>query len=199
MSSLGDVDQRTPAKRRRIALSCIDCRKRKLKCDREYPSCGRCRENGHSARCTYDPDAVDEVFSRRSPVVQQSSESILPPARLAIANNIVHYQQQQPDGVLAHPEGSQSSAAAMQSRIEQLENRIIGLERLMTASHHSEPPSDTHGASMFHSNGNASQQRPRKEWMVFKGKHCKTGFYGASHPQSYLSQVRYPIIVYGWY
>ena len=42
--------QRQQGKRKRT--SCADCHKRKLKCDREYPACGRCRKRG--VPCYYD-------------------------------------------------------------------------------------------------------------------------------------------------
>ena len=39
--------------RRRPAFSCVPCHRRKLKCDREYPACERCRKSGHSHDCIY--------------------------------------------------------------------------------------------------------------------------------------------------
>lgn len=40
-------------KRRRIALSCVDCRRRKVKCDRTYPQCIRCQKGGYGDKCVY--------------------------------------------------------------------------------------------------------------------------------------------------
>lgn len=40
-------------KRRRIALSCVDCRRRKVKCDRTFPSCVRCQKGGYGDKCLY--------------------------------------------------------------------------------------------------------------------------------------------------
>ncbi len=40
-------------KRRRLALSCVACRRRKVKCGREMPSCVRCVRGGHGDSCTY--------------------------------------------------------------------------------------------------------------------------------------------------
>lgn len=39
-------------KRRRPPLSCIPCHRRKLKCDREFPTCGRCRTTA-GQECVY--------------------------------------------------------------------------------------------------------------------------------------------------
>lgn len=40
-------------KRRRPALSCVPCHQRKLKCDREFPACERCKKNGRAQECLY--------------------------------------------------------------------------------------------------------------------------------------------------
>lgn len=50
-----------PRKRRRPALSCEQCRKRKIKCDREYP-CGQCQQS-KTATCSYSPDSVPPASS----------------------------------------------------------------------------------------------------------------------------------------
>ncbi|OKL57739.1 hypothetical protein UA08_06921 [Talaromyces atroroseus] len=45
-------------KRQRKTLSCYECRRRKLRCDREEPSCGRCIKAGHPETCSYVYDAL---------------------------------------------------------------------------------------------------------------------------------------------
>ena len=40
-------------KRKRLALSCVACRKRKVKCDRTEPSCVRCQKGGIADECAY--------------------------------------------------------------------------------------------------------------------------------------------------
>ena len=50
IGSNDDTPARQQGKRKRT--SCADCHKRKLKCDREYPACGRCRKRG--VPCYYD-------------------------------------------------------------------------------------------------------------------------------------------------
>lgn len=66
MSEPGDVPPpasvtpvTAPRKRRRPALSCEQCRRRKIKCDRTYP-CGQCIQS-KTASCTYSPDSVPGV------------------------------------------------------------------------------------------------------------------------------------------
>lgn len=45
---------RTGIRRKRQILSCLECKRRKIKCDRQVPTCGKCREVGHADQCKYD-------------------------------------------------------------------------------------------------------------------------------------------------
>lgn len=45
-------------KRRRKVLSCMDCRRRKLQCDRNVPVCGRCEKAGKP--CSYEDDSSSQ-------------------------------------------------------------------------------------------------------------------------------------------
>lgn len=64
--TVADADGDGIVKRtRRPALSCVECRMRKVKCDREKP-CGGCMKIG-SSRCTYRPPrAAARAISERS-------------------------------------------------------------------------------------------------------------------------------------
>lgn len=44
-------------RRRRRTAACVQCRNRKLKCDQEYPICGRCAKGPRPSDCTYQ-DAI---------------------------------------------------------------------------------------------------------------------------------------------
>jgi hypothetical protein len=67
-----DTDGDGPAKRRRRpALSCVECRSRKVKCDREKP-CGACTRV-RSTTCTYRP--LRAGFRERSPITPAVSAS----------------------------------------------------------------------------------------------------------------------------
>lgn len=46
--------------KKRKTLSCFPCRDRKMKCDRVYPVCTRCRKTGRPELCTYDPRLLHE-------------------------------------------------------------------------------------------------------------------------------------------
>ncbi|KAI9158341.1 Transcription factor asR3 [Paramyrothecium foliicola] len=51
-SSVNGSDQ-PPRKRQRVRLSCLECRRRKLSCDRGFP-CERCIKSGTPDRCSYE-------------------------------------------------------------------------------------------------------------------------------------------------
>lgn len=62
-----DADSATPRKRRRPALACEQCRRRKIRCDRNIP-CDQCiRSRSKNETCTYLPDdySASSVGSRR--------------------------------------------------------------------------------------------------------------------------------------
>ena len=52
-------------KRRRPALSCVECRRRKIKCDRNYP-CNHCKTTKNS-NCVYHKDPHSQANRRLSP------------------------------------------------------------------------------------------------------------------------------------
>ncbi|CZR68899.1 uncharacterized protein PAC_18800 [Phialocephala subalpina] len=59
-----------PRKRRRPALSCEQCRKRKIKCDRNYP-CTQCQQS-KTAHCSYSPDSAGAIqHMKKGPLIYQ--------------------------------------------------------------------------------------------------------------------------------
>jgi hypothetical protein len=61
--SPSDIGQGSERKRRRKVLSCYDCRRRKLQCDRQIPACSRCTKAGQAASCLYIDDASEALGS----------------------------------------------------------------------------------------------------------------------------------------
>ena len=166
-------------KRRRIALACLDCRRRKLRCDRVYPACSRCQKAGHPDTCTYDPNAIDSLNERpymdfargnRDPDSHPNA-----PRRHPDPNYFGNHQPLDTDyGVIA----------GMQSHIDQLESRIIGLERTVNLNQQqAEPPN----SRIQYDSPNSRPEE--KEFMTFRGKNYKTVFYGASHDTSSFNHV----------
>ncbi len=182
----------TPAsKRRRIAFSCLDCRRRKLKCDRIFPSCSRCQKGGHPESCTYDSEAVESAIAQspgeRNRIGDFATANAHGAPRTAPRLPSVARSFAADEGEEAyprpHPEDTTARLYAQDERIRQLEYRIIGLER---ATHGARSPELTQADLKTRSNPRAAVD---KETMIFRGKHFKTQFYGASHHTSYLSHV----------
>ena len=51
---MADRPRRTGIKRKRAVLSCLVCKRRKVKCDKNTPICSRCSEGGLDEQCSYD-------------------------------------------------------------------------------------------------------------------------------------------------
>ena len=183
----------TPApKRRRIAFSCRDCRRRKLRCDRVFPSCSRCQKGGHAESCTYDSEAVESALTRfpeeRNRTRDLSTVNgfgaprvIHGPSSLAPSFGVDEGAEKRPR---FQSEDTAARLYAQEERIRQLEYRIIGLEK---ATHDVRSPERTRTEPNPCSDPKAAVDKD----MIFRGKDFKTQFYGASHHTSYLSHVRW--------
>ncbi|CZR54978.1 uncharacterized protein PAC_04863 [Phialocephala subalpina] len=68
---------RQPRKRRRPALSCNECRRRKVKCDQKDP-CTQCVKS-KNAVCKYDPDATPKAREANSTTISRHNTSKLLP------------------------------------------------------------------------------------------------------------------------
>lgn len=68
-----DTESRAPQRRRRPPLSCTECRRRKLKCDRSLP-CGQCVRSKTADDCAFvspQPGPVTDSEHRMSPPVSR--------------------------------------------------------------------------------------------------------------------------------
>ncbi|KAJ6133198.1 hypothetical protein N7471_008413 [Penicillium samsonianum] len=54
MDVQGNAQPDRVRKRRRRTMACTQCRTRKLRCDREYPTCSRCLKSRTPSKCTYE-------------------------------------------------------------------------------------------------------------------------------------------------
>ncbi|CAG8909981.1 unnamed protein product [Penicillium egyptiacum] len=54
MDVQGTIQPERVRKRRRRTMACTQCRTRKLRCDREYPTCSRCLKSRTPSKCTYE-------------------------------------------------------------------------------------------------------------------------------------------------
>ncbi|KAI9737560.1 MAG: hypothetical protein M1834_009715 [Cirrosporium novae-zelandiae] len=187
-------------KRRRKTLSCYLCRKRKLKCDREYPSCGRCQKAGHGDSCTYEPGSLEA----RNDVDEDEPSTLIhrvDNVQIRTPASSVHAPIDDP-ALMASKKASDDAASSkllMQAkRISELESRLASLE----ASVNQRPlPCSRLERGAFPAklsikstllvpdlSGAGPKDAKEIEMMRFRGKGYKTNFYGVSNTTSLVGQ-----------
>lgn len=183
------------AKRKRKAFSCYDCRRRKLKCDREHPACSRCRKSGHADTCRYGSGPGDEEDEES---VENGDQTATPAT--APNHSAAVIQNSRPSKYLSN--GTSERSSGQTRRIAQLEHRLAMLEGKGTG-----PPALTGRldpaipvkslASTEPKNADSAKRevlgmlkgKPDSEPMIFRKKGFKTQYYGTSHLATYLVHV----------
>ena len=189
-------------KRRRKALSCYDCRRRKLRCDREYPSCSRCRKSGQADSCLYDSGSLEpkDYGDGQKPVVgfETGAGGEMITARPSAPPYL------EPTTIPAKPvsDASSSKLVLQARRIAQLESRLASLEA-------SQPSATWQSFGEVTSLSKTSDDRnitgtgpfltsPRgptqPETILFRGKNYKTQYYGGTNPTSLIAHVWTPCL-----
>lgn len=184
MSTLNETTEETPSsKRRRIALACQACRQRKLKCDRSYPYCGRCKERNRPDRCLYDPGALLEMTPQEQAprILGSANDNITQNATSSVSHTSV---------AAAHERDQRTEE--MQTQITTLQRKISSLEHQLNFAMPDTRSRSAHQGANDISNGTEGTQLGHSEFKQFKGKSFKTSYYGPSHPTSQLGQVMTP-------
>ena len=166
-------------KRRRKVLSCYDCRRRKLQCDRVMPACGRCMKAGQETSCVYSEDAADPLFRSSKAVgpepsgtstIDRASAPSYPDTTLNDLPTKLKYQErriQQLEAALARTTSHRpENAAARQFEV---------LKLPLT-------PESIHDAGL----GSNINDR---ETMLLRGRSFATQFSGTTHPLSLIAHV----------
>jgi hypothetical protein len=186
-SSTPEKSNTEDRKRKRDVLSCLDCRRRKLKCDRGFPACGRCVKGGIAASCTYkslngtgdgqqdEMDASadeDGRAQKRARGLFDARLNEMATRELVPTRNFVQ---------------SNSAPLAQSNAIKSLESRLASLEKLLSQTTTSED---------FRKEGTSAvttlvpKSEPREpETQIFKGRGVRTQFYGPSNATSLLAHV----------
>ena len=176
--SPGEVQESKP-KRRRKALSCYDCRRRKLKCDRELPTCNRCRKAGQASSCSYDERALPPMQNGLNvpPSVKQSTPT--PQAPPSWPPSYPGYEPRQLDRI----ENRLSSLMASQTPGTW---QFIG-EVAPATKHSQERPAIASDAERYLA---STRKRLPTETSIFRGDNFQTQYYGSSNPTSAIAHVR---------
>ncbi len=206
-------------KRRRKALSCYDCRRRKLKCDRTFPACSRCVKAGLASACTYAFDdaenaaqlsnAADDQHEdplRGDPLqgdlFQHTRPKTLTQSTMVTTNDGFPRRQGSGD-VFDRLRRQEEKISQLQTRVQYLERNVESPSDYgsQQRSQHffAEPIQATIGEQLnVLSKGPSESGRDPSndsEIRLFRGKGFRTQFYGASFPGSLLSDVRALIMI----
>lgn len=169
---ISDSARETPPheiKRKRKALSCYDCRRRKLRCDREYPSCSRCRKAGHANSCSYDERPL-QFEQAESGAPSSLKQSITTPQALS--------------------DWSSSKPVSHVRQILQVENRLPTLEASQTSGTWQGRGEVSTAARIRVPSTASSHDHTPPETVIFRGENFKTQYYGGSNPTSLIAHVR---------
>lgn len=166
-------------KRRRKVLSCYDCRRRKLQCDRTMPACGRCTKAGQPANCLYIDDPTDT------------------PTRPGDQAN-TDFGRAPPFPTNSHMRASQAPTGDTLSRLEYQDRRIRQLEAALSESAQVLPPIQQLRASRLPPTPEsivaiepiaAAVNVTDRETMLLRGKSFKTQFHGITYPGSLIAYI----------
>lgn len=177
---------KSPIRRRRPALSCTICRRRKLKCDRSIP-CEQCIKSKSPESCVYvDPQSASGADRSHR---EQSQSSV---GRGSPGHGRLHVFDSKH---LQNPSYRISSSRVTKPQrrsdeLSELRSRVQGLERALTQTNSIPTPeasgtdvysdSDTRrAASDAQGLSDAVKHLPPRS--CFRGKGCKTRFGGRSH------------------
>lgn len=159
-------------KRKRRTFSCLQCRRRKLKCDQVQPSCSRCK--GQDIECVFEnPTINNKPTEAKNPISTQPHADT--PASL---NNII-----------TPPQGQYANAASIRNtNLEALQSEgtwgLLGDQAASSLIR--ERP-----AVMSDSLHLLEPPKPLKtENIIFRGKNFRTQYYGGSNPTSLIGDVR---------
>ena len=168
-----------PRKRRRPALSCEQCRRRKIKCDRNYP-CNHCSQS-KSAVCTYNAETAKPLnYHVNDPPKEQHGMNRLlqamniPPITSLedpSPESVPHFHEHRTKfaswGPLT-PESQQGQPSGSSSEVQALVDRVRKLEQMLPER------SDREYTSIF-------SKTPKSAPRQLRGTLSKTRFFGQSH------------------
>lgn len=178
-------------KRKRKTLSCYECRRRKLKCDREEPSCSRCRKAGQPDLCSYVYDASLLSTNRQSsntpgllPPSSSLSQQLHPSPRGIPSRNHVSTPRVAPQ--FLDISGKEYAPSTLQAVQNQGTWQLLGNLSLATNGAEARPAisGDTTDVAA------GAQESIPKETVIFRGENFRTQYYGGSNATSSIAHVR---------
>ncbi len=187
-----------PRRRRRPAHSCVECRRRKVKCDRNQP-CNNCSGRRRHATCIYNINATTgnvtpistPSFSTGSYVVDSPEQCDVNALRMSgVTKASLYSAGQPPDDVQRSstvPSGAGSSPSlpgkdhttATSEGDDDLHRRLRALEQLLSTCNTRQPPTDENSPAIVLSLHDG------------RGSLNKSRVFGRSHWMTQIAQVRH--------
>lgn len=161
-------------KRRRKVLSCYDCRRRKLQCDRALPACGRCTKAGQASSCLYLEDGAE------IPIAATEDTS---PASAGVKQPALYGHSSRNIG------GATTSRSDLLSRLEFQDGRIKQLEAALAQTGQNPKPARLPPTPESIAAGDASAPVQDRETTLLRGKGFKTQFHGNTHPGALIARI----------
>ncbi|KIW66762.1 hypothetical protein PV04_06057 [Phialophora macrospora] len=179
-------------KRRRLALSCVACRRRKVKCDRTYPTCVRCQKG--SISCDYvsytKQDSTLPTPSEESPQVRREGSA----SSWTEDANVWHARAKEHESARAQTESQNATSAQARTQtksLRELQDRVHELESCVRAAGSRPNSSERYLGSLHIASpgpNSAKNGLQGNERALLRGKSFKTQYFGPSHGASILLQ-----------
>ena len=182
-------------KRRRIALSCLECRRRKVKCDRDMPACLRCQKAGLVQDCIYVPYEGDQLSSPTYTTVGRIEREEREDSTFTWAEQAEDYARVASSGI-SNPMHQQTGPPKRPNHGElilKLEQKVADLEAHIESTRSSttyaqQTPSQITLSDVDRVDRLSSRVTTNVEQVLLRGRSFKTHFYGSSHFASILLQ-----------
>lgn len=186
--SANEMGKAPISRRKRKTLSCYECRRRKLRCDREEPSCSRCRSAGQGDSCSYEQKPIPN----RHEHALAASPSASPP----ISTSARRWTPATSHG--AAPSNGSESVNPTVSTARNLGEDITTQTPLVSAQNSGSwqllytvsSANELRPAIRPGSNAPSPYKPTTPEAVIFRGENFKTHYYGSSNPISLISHVR---------
>ena len=187
-SSIIDKSYTEDRKRKRDVLSCLDCRRRKLKCNREYPACSRCVKGGNASSCTYQnfPGSVDGHQEEADGSPAEDGRALKKPRVLNDAPRTNGVISTSNHGILANSAQRDNVFSAQSNVIKSLEHRLATLEGMLSQTS-AIRNLDTSRSNVTSISRVDTPAGPKTQ--LFKGKGVRTQYYGPSNPTSLFAHA----------
>ncbi|KAF2854352.1 hypothetical protein T440DRAFT_273668 [Plenodomus tracheiphilus IPT5] len=171
------TDTATRQRRQRAVLSCNDCRRRKLACDRGLP-CSRCIKGNIADKCAYSSTEAIEISANIAPnstIKRQLSESTQ--ADLGADNGSTPRKRVGPSEMMRSDISPQDHLNSLQRQVDRLEKAL-------------DDQSFSHSrriSNHFDRFKDQQAEQPKQQAGLLKGRHYATFFYGPSSSMADLA------------